>query len=598
MIPPAARTLRPAACRQLAWAAWGAFVAAGFGASAETEAASPAAAPPALFEDRTATLGVDFDHRIFATGEKYMPENMGGGAAVLDVDGDGRLDLFFVQGAPVRPAPGPRPAGAEHRLFRQRADGTFRDASSDLGPRGTPGVGMGVCFGDIDRDGDLDLYVTHYGPDVLYRNRGDGTFENATDPAGLGAPTWSSGCSFFDADRDGDLDLFVAAYVDFTLENHRYCGNARKKLRSYCHPDVYGPAADSFYLNDGSGRFTERSAEAGILRVAAPPGARGGDAGASGGGLTRDAKGLGVMAADLDGDGDQDILVANDSTMNHLYLGNGRGSFEESALFAGVGFSGSGAAEAGMGIVLADLDEDLRLDLLLTHLDQETNTLFSNAGDGLFVDRSDPSGLGPPSLPWVAFGAVALDADLDSDLDVAVVNGHIIDNIALFDPARRHAQPAQFFERAEGRFMHRVGALGTGPMVGRGLVAADLDADGDEDLIVTQNGGPARVLINVRGDGGRSLTLRLKPGTSSAPSGFGALVRIRLEDRTLLRTVPNAGSYFSQGPPEIVVGLGEKGAVEGLEVEWPSGTISRHEAPGPGADRAVLVLEEPPPAPP
>ncbi|MEM8996134.1 MAG: CRTAC1 family protein, partial [Acidobacteriota bacterium] len=286
-------------------------------------------------------------------------------------------------------------------------------------------------------------------------------------------------------------------------------------------------------------------------------------------------------------------LVANDSTMNYFYAGDGRGRFEESALFAGLGTNGAGAAEASMGIAVADFDGDHRLDVLLTHLDLETNTFYRNEGDGLFLDRSDVSGLGPPSLPWVGFGVVAFDVELDGDLDVAAVNGHIIDNIELFDAERSHRQPAQFFRRdvtgsGKARFEEVRGALPLEPLVGRGLVAADLDADGDEDLVLSQNGGPARVLVNRAGDAGASVSVRLRAVTS-APDGFGAYVIAHIGDRKLRRDVPTAGSYFSQGPPEIIIGLGAADKVDRLDVHWPTGRVDRH---GPIRKGGRVVLDE------
>ncbi|MEM1177772.1 MAG: CRTAC1 family protein [Acidobacteriota bacterium] len=530
--------------------------------------AGPASAE-ALFEDATERLGVRFTHGVFPSGQKDMPENMGAGLAVFDADGDGRLDLFFVQGAPVRGG-AEDPASIAHRFFHQRPDGTFAEASERFGfgsPSADRGVGMGVCFGDADRDGDLDLYVTHYGPDIYYRND-DGRFVDATASVGLGKASWSVGCTFFDADGDGDLELYVASYVDFSAENHKYCGDAKRNLRAYCHPDIYGAVADAYYRNDG-GRFVDISEKAGIKPSA-------------------DGKGLGVAAADFDGDGDQDVLVANDSTMNFFYAGDGAGRFEESALFAGLGLNGAGAAEASMGVAAADLDGDQRLDVLLTHLDLETNTFYRNGGDGLFLDRSDVSGLGAPSLPWVGFGVATLDVELDGDLDVAVVNGHIIDNIERFDAERRHRQPAQLFRYDGKRFREFPDALPLGPLVGRGLVAADLDGDGDEDLVLTQNGGPARVLLNRAGDSGASVTLRLT-GRKSASDGFGAYVVAYLGERALRRELPMAGSYLSQGPPEIVIGLGGAARIDSLEVYWPSGQIDRH---GPIAAGERMELKE------
>lgn len=554
-------------------------------------AACPTGAEP-RFVERSAALGVDFVHDFFGTGEKYMPENMGPGLAVVDVDGDDRLDLFFVQGAPVALGEGrgeTPPAGAGHRLYRQRADGTFEDVSAKALPRSALGVGMGVCFGDVEGDGDLDLYITHYGPDLFLRNRGDGTFEDATVAMGFAdgdaknGPTWSAGCTFFDAEGDGDLDLYVSRYVDFSLDNHKFCGNAEKKLRSYCHPDVYAASDDAFFRNDlgekGEARFVDATRAAGIEP-------------------TPEGKGLGVLAADFDGNGTVDVFVANDSTMNSLWLGDGEGRFEESALLAGVGLNGAGAAEAGMGVARGDLDGDGAYELFLTHLDRETNTLYRPIADGLYADATEAAGLGVPSLPWVGFGVVFFDDDLDADLDVAVVNGHILDNVHLFDPTRSHRQPAQLLRNdGRGRFVEVAGALGDEPLVGRGLVAADLDRDGDLDLVATQNGGPAKVWENRGKPGGSahaSITVRLE-SRASAPHGLGARVELRTEradgsgkpSTTIVqaREMLAASSYLSQGPPEIV--FARPAGESTLVVHWPSGRVDRVNVAKPGIVRVV-----------
>lgn len=579
-------------------------------------ASNPNQAQAARFTDVTERWGVTFRHDHGGTGEKYMPENMAPGLAVLDVDGDDRLDLFFVQGAPVDGRK-PAPDVAGHRLFRQRSDGTFVDVSRQAGVD-LVGVGMGTCHGDVDQDGDVDLFVTQFGPDLLFVNAGDGTFEEQAQSRGLGGKHWSTGCTFFDPDRDGDLDLFVAAYVDFELENHKYCGNAKKKLRSYCHPDVYGAVPDRFFLNDGQGRFTEVGSKVGI--VPSP-----------------EAKGLGVLAHDVDGDGFLDVFVANDSTMNQLYLGDGRGKFEETALLFGVGYNRSGQAEAGMGVDLGDVDGDGAAELFLTHLDRETNTLYRSPAPQLYVDATEASGLGPPSLPHVGFGTVFLDFDLDGDLDLAVVNGHILDNIHLFADDRSYRQPAQLFENQAGRFRELPGALpGTEALVGRGLVVADLDRDGDPDLVLTQNHGPARVLRNerisgseasdarwlrvlLRGEGPTQTTAGDKKATEQQSSrginreGYGVRLKAELpakeagkEAQVLTRFLPGARGYLSQGPAEVLLGFGPAPKTNGpraggsqspdagtlgikIEVLWPNG---RNEVFGPFRPGRTVTLHE------
>ncbi|MEM8931018.1 MAG: CRTAC1 family protein [Acidobacteriota bacterium] len=518
-----------------------------------------ALAEPA-FVERSEALGLTANHRYFPTGDKAMPENMGPGLAVLDVDADDRLDVVMMQGAPVafgEAATADTPAGTGHQLWRQQADGTFADATADAGLGA--GVGMGVCFGDVDRDGDLDLFLTHYGADRLLINRGDGTFTERSHGAAAEDRRWSTGCTFFDPDGDGDLDLYVSRYVDWSSTNDKFCGNAAKKLRSYCHPDVYAAAPDAFYRNDGRGRFVDATRDAGIRP-------------------TPDGKGLGVLASDFDADGRIDVFVANDSTANSLWLGDGKGRFAESALLAGLALNGAGAAEAGMGVAWGDLDGDGRGELLLTHLDRETNTLYRPIADGLYADATEASGLGAPSLPWVGFGVAVFDADLDADLDLAVVNGHILDNIARFDPSRSHRQPAQWLRNdGRGRFAEVPDGLGDELLVGRGLVAADLDRDGDLDLLATQNGDPLRVWTNRVADGRSSLTVRLE-GRQSNSHGYGArLVLGSGKGETAevqVREMLAASSYLSQGPPEIVFAWPATGP-RTLHVEWPSGTVDR-----------------------
>ncbi len=527
-------------------------------AAAETAEAGAGPASP-RFAERSAALGIRFSHRHFGTGEKYMPENMAPGVAVFDYDGDGRLDVYLVQGAPIGPDvdPAAAPPEAANRLFRQTGDGGFEDVTARAGV-GDRGYGMGASFGDVDRDGDLDLYVTNFGANVLYRNRGDGTFEDATAAAGVGCAAWSVGAGFFDPDSDGDLDLFVVNYVDFAFDNHKWCGDARRGIRSYCHPDVYDGLGDVFYRNQGDGTFADAGRAAGI--VASPA-----------------DKGLGVAFSDFDGDGRIDAYVGNDSTMNYLYLGRGDGTFQESALVSGVGFNGSGAAEASMGIEIGDLDGDGRAEIFVTHLDRETNTLYRSRGGGLWQDATEAAGLAAPSLPWVGFGTVFFDHDDDGDLDIFVANGHIIDNIELFDPARSWRQPAQLFDnQGDGRFVEISEALGlAGPLVGRGAAAADLDGDGDADLVVAQNDGPALALINETGSENGSATVRLAGGAGN-PQGFGARLELTAGGRRQTRELASASSYLSQGPPEVRFGLGAAAAIDTLAVRWPSGRSARY----------------------
>ena len=513
------------------------------------------------FVESAAELGIDFTHRHFGTGEKYMPENMGPGVAVLDYDGDGLLDVYFAQGIPL--AGDERDPTAINRLFRQTPDGTFVDVTARAGV-GDPGYGMGSSFGDYDRDGDLDLYVTNFGPNVLYRNRGDGTFEDVTATAGPDCPLWSVSSGFFDPDGDGDLDLYVTNYLDFAFDNHKWCGISQTGVRAYCHPDVYNAVPDCFYRNEGDGSFTEVSREVGIVPTA-------------------DGVGLGVAFADLDGDGHQDIYVANDAQMNYLYLGDGKGGFTESALLSGVGFNDTGAAESSMGVEIGDLDGDGLQDIFLTHLDEQTNTLYRNLGGGLFIDITQITGLASKSMAWVGFGTVFFDYDNDGDLDIVVANGHIIDNIELFDPVRSHAQPGQLFENSgKATFTDISTALGlTDRLVGRGAAGADLDRDGDLDLVIAQNDGRTLVLVNKTEDLGQSVAFRLEGGPSN-PQGFGARLELSAGDHSQIRHARSSSGYLSQGPPETQFGLGPAKQVDELRVDWPAGQSQRFQSLDPG----------------
>ncbi len=493
------------------------------------------------FVDVAVERGVIFEHRTFQTGEKHMPENMGAGVAIFDYDLDGDLDLYLVQGAPVEAAGPQRWRG--NLLLEQQDDGTFVDRTQSSG-LGDLGLGMGVVVGDVDGDGWPDLYVTNYGPNVLYRNGGDGSFERLDTASG---DLWSTGAAFFDLESDGDLDLYVASYVEFEAEGALFCGNAQTGLRAFCHPDLYRGARDVVYRNEGDGTWTSLDDEVGVME---------GDEG----------RGLGVLAADLDLDGTIDLYVANDTTANYLYrVRDGR--LIEGALLAGLAVNGNGEGEASMGLAAGDLDGDGRPELFSTHLDEETNTLYRGAAAGLFLDATDAAGLGVPSRPWVGFGTVMADLDLDGDLDLAVANGHIIDNIAEFDPALRHAQPLQFFVNdGDGRFEER--DSGYPALVGRGLAAGDLDRDGDVDLVLTQNGGPALVLDN-RAGSGRSVSI-----TFARESIDLWHSRWRTDDGQH-RGLERAPSYLSQSAAEVVLACGRDETT--LEVSHLDGRRVRFE---------------------
>jgi hypothetical protein len=474
--------------------------------------------PTTWFAEMTAESGLDFVHDAGVTPERHLPETMGAGCALVDVDGDGDLDLYLVQGGPL-PAPGGTPGSFQapacprppNRLYLNDGAGRFSDHTAASGAAADPGYGMGVAAGDVNGDGHVDLFVTNLGPDVLLLGDGTGSFLDGTAASGIRGGDWTSGATLLDADGDGDLDLYVCAYVLIDLARPEWCGDRRAGWRSYCHPDRYPGLEDRFWRNRGDGSFEDVTRAAGL----------GGSAG----------KGLGAIATDYDGDGDLDLYVANDSTENRLWENDGTGVFRDATLLSGTGVDAGGLTEAGMGLACGDVDADGDGDLFVTNFDDESNTLYLNEGAGLFADRTAQAGLEGPSRKPVGFGAVLADFDGDGDLDLAVANGHIIDNIHLYHDAKSHAQRAQLFENdGRGRFAEltaRAGALTTEPQVGRSLVAGDLDGDGDLDLVLTVCNGAARVFRNqCSGDPG--LVLRGLPAgtrvTASTRAG-GALVR-------------------------------------------------------------------------
>jgi hypothetical protein len=493
------------------------------------------------FTDITRESGVSFHHVNGASPDKHLVETMGSGGLFFDYDNDGWIDLFLVDGGSLADA---RVASqAKHRLYRNRGNGTFEDVTAKSGIRHRD-YGMGACAGDYDNDGWIDLYVTNFGPNALFRNRGDGSFTDVTTFAHVGEPRWSASCAFADLDKDGDLDLFVVNYVDADRHRTPYCGNAKLGQRFYCHPLNYPSLPNTLYRNDGRGVFTDVSAASGI-------GAHRGN-------------GLGVVVTDYDGDGWPDVFVANDSVANFLFRSTGKLRFVETALGAGVAVATDGKARAGMGVDAGDYDGDGREDVVVTNLDFETHSLFRNVGDGLFEYTTRTSGLGFATLPFVGFGVAFLDADNDMQLDIAIANGHIMDNAPVYRSGTTYAQRNLFFRNAGPKRFVEIGrSAGDGfalEKVSRGLVAGDIDNDGDLDLVVTNNGQSADVLRNdsVRGN---SLLVR---------AAIGARVRVTAGGQTQVRDVRAGSSYLGQNDLRVHFGLGHAAMVDRVEVTWPS----------------------------
>jgi hypothetical protein len=518
------------------------------------------------FSDVTQTVKIQFKQENSATSNKYLVETMGGGVALLDYDNDGRLDIFFTNGAKIDdPMPdGKLPDKSDpkfsNRLYHQSSNGTFTDVTEKAGLTGIPQnhYDMGVAVGDYDNDGFEDMYVTGFGGNTLYHNNGDGTFTDVTKKAGVAASGWNTSAGFLDYDNDGKLDLFVTRYVDWTFKTNRYCGEEKPGYRAYCHPDNYEGVTSILYHNDGNGTFTDVSEKAGIAKSI--------------------GKGLGVSFADYDGDGFTDIFVANDSVQCFLFHNNGNGTFSEVGLFKGVGYNEDGKTFAGMGTDFSDYDNDGLPDVIVTDLSNERYMLFRNNGDGSFRDVTNQSGVGGATLAFAGWSTRFFDYDNDGWKDLFVAQSHVMDTIEKTAPNLRYMQPPLLLRNQAGHFSRvSPGEAFRKEWAGRGAAFGDLDNDGDVDVVVSNAGQYAYVLRNDGGNRNQWLGIATI-GTKSNRDGIGARVRVvSASGLTQYFTVNTAVGYLSASDKRLVVGLGSDVTAKLVEIRWPSGTIQRLE---------------------
>ncbi|HEY0006138.1 MAG TPA: CRTAC1 family protein [Pyrinomonadaceae bacterium] len=524
---------------------------------------------PIEFTDVTAQAGLRFKHNSGAFGKKYLPETLGAGCAFIDYDNDGWQDILLVNSMDW---PEHKTNRSFSALYRNNRDGTFKDATREAG-LALEMYGMGAAVGDYNNDGLDDIYITTVGQNRLFLNLGGGKFADVTGKAGVADTGFSTSAIWFDYDRDGKLDLFVCHYVDWSTEKDQFC-SLDGKNKSYCTPQSYKGQSSSLFHNRGNGTFENVTQRAG---VSAPTG-----------------KALGVAMLDYNADGWPDLFVACDTEPNKLYKNNGNGTFTDEAIPAGVAYSEAGTARAGMGVDAGDYDGSGRQGLIIGNFTNESMALYRNDGNGLFEDEAPTSGIGKMSAQSLTFACFFFDYDLDGLLDIFAANGHVSDDISIIQPNVKYAQPPHLFRnRGKRKFeetSQRLGRALQRAIVGRGAAYADFDNDGDLDLLLTANNGPARLLRNDNGNQNDLVRLRLV-GTKSNRDGIGAKVTIKAgSGLRLMNLVRSGSSYCSQSELPLVFGLGRaEGKPASLEIVWPSGQVDN--IPNVMPNQSIIVEE-------
>jgi enediyne biosynthesis protein E4 len=512
---------------------------------------------PVQYKDVRQQSGITFKQDSTQTDEKYYLETMGTGVGWIDYDQDGLMDIFFVQSAATdiyKPAQPLRSA-----LYHNNGDGTFTDVTEKAGLAGEGHYGQGVTVGDFDNDGYPDLYVTGYGRAILYHNNGNGTFIDVTSKAGVADEAgWSTSAGWFDYDKDGWLDLVVTNYIEWSPKNNVWCGEHRPGYRSYCHPGNYKGQRIKLYHNNHNGTFTDVSDASGVGKP--------------------EAKGMGVVLADFNNDGWPDIAVANDSWPNFLFINKHDGTFEDDSLVSGIAASEDGRYEAGMGIDAADVDGDGWQDIYITHLDFELNRLYHNNQDGTFTDATFTSEIGNKALLLSGVSMKFLDYDNDGWTDILQLNGAMLDNIQLYHSEVTYPEPLLMFRNSgKGMFKKVSESLGPDfvrPIVGRGIATADYDNDGDIDIVTNNRGDSPSLLRNDGGSANHWLSVLLI-GTKSNRDGIGASLNLTSDGITQFEQSKGGMGYMSASDPRIHFGLGKRNKIQSLQITWPSGQVDK-----------------------
>jgi hypothetical protein len=512
---------------------------------------------PVRYTDVREAAKITFQQDSTQTDEKYYLETMGTGVAWIDYDQDGLMDLYFVQSAATDIYKPPHPLRSA--LYHNNGDGTFSDVTEKAGVGGEGHYGQGVAVGDFDNDGYPDLYVTGYGRAILYHNNGNGAFTDITIKSGVADEGgWSTSAGWFDYDKDGWLDLVVTNYIDWNAKNNIWCGERRPGYRSYCHPGNYKGQRIKLYHNNHDGTFSDVSDASGVGKP--------------------EAKGMGVVLADFNNDGWPDIAVANDSWPNFLFLNKHNGTFEDVSLVSGMAASEDGRYEAGMGIDAADVDGDGWMDLYITHLDFELNRLYRNSHDGTFTDETFRSRIGNKAVLLSGVAAKFIDYDNDGWNDILQLNGAMLDNVSLYHSEVSYKEPVLMYRNlGKGEFDKVSDSLGPDfihPIVGRGLATADYDNDGDIDIVTNNRGDFPSLLRNDGGNANHWLSVQLI-GTKSNRDGIGASLKLTSAGFVQLEQAKGGMSYMSASDPRIHFGLGKRMKIEALEIIWPSGQVDR-----------------------
>ena len=499
-----------------------------------------------------ATSKITWTHENGHSPDRQLPETVGAGCAFLDYDNDGWMDIYFVNSGPSDFFTPPTPL--KNALYRNNRDGTFTDVTDKAGVPGGR-FGMGVAAGDYDGDGNVDLYVTNYGPNILYRNNGDGTFTDVTQKAGVLATNWSTCATWFDYDNDGKLDLFVSSFVFYDKSQNPLCTDETLKRRYYCVPRLFKPQPSRLFRNNGDGTVKDVSAESGI---AAHPG-----------------KSFGAVATDINNDGLMDLFVANDTMPNFLFVNKGKGKFEEIGLSAGVAYGETGRPRSGMGVDAADFDGDGWQDLFVANIDQEFFSLYRNEKELIFTDQ--PGEIAPATQLMSGWGLKFFDYDNDGDPDLFLVNGHPDDMIESRIPRVKYREPMLMFENTGKVFKDVSAASGSvfsKAFSGRGMAVGDFDNDGDADVLTSNNGEPPLLLRNQGGNRNNWIGLHLV-ATKSNPEAIGAMIKWQAGALKRSRLKIGGGSYLSSHDPREILGIGSATKIDFVEIRWPSGKIDR-----------------------